>query len=202
MRSIPALTLGASLGTALAVGAVLAAVLLLHRSTQPEPPARAAAEPTIRATSVATTEPPCAVGTLASRTRTPAEAVTQARDIFTAMPPLVAYEIGSVTYVETTYGQALSVLNFNPHKLHDSIEQDFPGDTPVWVVVASGRFENKGIGSMPGPVYTTMWVATVKDDCGFYVGRTTSVLSVSSLGAVNSVPLPLPERPAPVRVSP
>lgn len=171
-----------ALGLAVAVAA--AVLFLTFRSSETKPASSAPAVPTY----------PGADGA-----QTAEEALEVARRVFTTAPPYVVHEIESVDYVETTVGAARDLLD--PERA--TKVWDAPDELSAWLVVAQGRFVFRSVpgSSEPGPTYKYVWVVVPKETGSLGSAAVNVVPSLSSLGKVSSVPLPLPPFPTPVALN-
>ncbi len=114
---------------------------------------------------------------------------------FVPGPPIDAHDPKSISYVETTFGQARAAFHLNA-----AVAQDYPESAPVWVIVAYGNFAL--IGNVPTPVlHTTVWLVFVEGHSTQYGGLDDERYDLSQLGAVKEVPLPLPPLPTPTYLS-
>ena len=125
------------------------------------------------------------------------DALNQARDYLEAGPPYVVLdEVGPVVYVETTYGQVLTLSRFN------ALPPGLPDSLPVWVIVAYGHFQDKSFpgSTTPGEAYSVRYMVIPKGQVGLSSGASNEQYDLSRLGTVVHVPVPLPPVPTPVEL--
>lgn len=128
------------------------------------------------------------------------DALNVSREFFTASPPFLVHEIESVSYVESSVGEARTL--FDPDRVLEL--WGAADDWPAWVVVASGQFQ-RGTLRADGTRGTggwerTVWVVVPMDEIGAYSGIRNEEYDLSQLGAVKEVPVPLAEFPNPIEL--
>lgn len=131
------------------------------------------------------------------------DALTKVREYLEVGPPyVVLHDVGPVVYVETTYGQVVSLRKFNGIP-RDENTPPFPSTLPVWLFVAYGKFQDRSMAgsTTPGQTYTTRYFLIAKGEKAFSTGATNEQYDLSSLGTVIQVPVPLPPFPTSVKLN-
>lgn len=126
------------------------------------------------------------------------DAANFARDELGFRPPFLVAGPRSMEYVQSTYGQALTLFGLSRES--DKLLAIADG-VPVVIFVAHGEFQfmpSRFIEGATPETLTTAWIAVPIGERGDLVGADDKQYDLRKLGDVHELPLPLPELPTPV----